>query len=195
LIAIRGAGSAIARELDGLLPPGEEVRRIERGEGMPLDAQRYLFCQGLMRPKTLTEQTPAEIAESWLVNFAFVARACDRILEANELARICVLGSESGVAWSHDGAYAAAKAALHRYVETKRLGERQQLVGIAPGIIWDCGMTTRRRDQQRLKELADAHPKVRFLFAVEVARLAHFLLYVDEGYLTGTVIRMHGGPR
>jgi NAD(P)-dependent dehydrogenase (short-subunit alcohol dehydrogenase family) len=194
MLAIRGR-SKIVDELDRLLPPGENVLRIGRSEPIPLHAGRYLFCQGLLRAKALAEQSDAEIAESFLANAGGIMRACDRLLAANPLARICILGSESGFAWSHDGAYAAAKAALHRYVETKRIGEHQQLVAVAPTIIWDCAMTVGRRDQVALKARAEAHPKGRWLFAVEVARLIHFCLYIDEGYLTGTVIRLNGGAR
>ena len=31
------------------------------------------------------------------------------------------------------------------------------------------------------------------LTAMEVAKMVYFLLYVDRGYTTGTIVRMHGG--
>jgi len=195
MIAIRGAGSAIAQELTALLPPEEEICEVPRGGAMPWCADRYLFCAGLLRPLSMAEQTDCEIAESFLVNAGDVIRACDFVIESNPNARICVIGSESGFAWSYDGAYAAAKAALHRYCETRRLGPGQQLVCVAPGIIADCGMTIGRHDRANLAQLERAHPKGRFLAAAEVARLVHFCLYVDCGYLSGVVIRMNGGPR
>ena len=125
MIAIRGAGSKIAEELEQLLPPGEDVAHIGRDQPMPANAVRFLFCQGLMRPVPLAEQSEAELAASFFANAGAVMRSCDRILEDNPSARICVIGSESGFAWSYDGAYAAAKAALHRHCETKRLGPGQ----------------------------------------------------------------------
>ena len=193
MIAIRGAGSAIARELRALLPPDEEVCAVPRGGSMPWRASRYLFCAGLMRPCSIEEQTDVEAASSFLVNALDVMRACDFLIDMNPLARICVIGSESGYAWSFDGVYAAAKAALHRYCETRRLGLGQQLVCVAPGIIGDCGMTERREDRTNLERLEAAHPKGRFLTALEVARMVHFCLYIDHGYLSGVVIRMNGG--
>lgn len=191
MIAVRGAGSAIARALATLT--SDKIHKVPRGE-TNVEAERHLFCQGLLRPKPLTAQTAAEVAESWEVNFAMVARQCDAIFEKNDRARVCVIGSESGFAGSFDGAYALAKAAVHRYVETKRLRSRhQQLICIAPGIIEDAGMTTRRSDRDHLARRAMAHPKLRFVTAHEVATLVNHVLYVDAGYLSGVVIRMNGG--
>lgn len=174
-----------------LLPEWEQVVRID---GEPPMCERYLLCAGVIRSKTLCEQTQAEIDETFHVNCIRPMQLCDVILAQNENARICVMGSESGVAWSYDGAYAAAKAALHRYVETKKLSPNQQLVCVAPSIISDTMMTMARKDTENLQRRKDSHPKKRFLTAIEVARLVHFLLYVDEGYLSGQVIRMNGGP-
>lgn len=189
-LAVTGYGSKIVSELSQLLPAGEEVVRLTDETHK---ADRFLLCAGLLRPKTLLEQTGQEIRESLLVNLIQPIQACDEILRFNPKARIVVMGSESGFSWSYDGAYAAAKAALHRYVETKKLGPHQQLVCVAPSIIENAGMTLRRLDVDNLKKRMDTHPKHRFLKAIEVARMIHFLLYVDEGYTTGTVIRMNGG--
>jgi NAD(P)-dependent dehydrogenase (short-subunit alcohol dehydrogenase family) len=122
-----------------------------------------------------------------------VIAACDQVFDERELARVVVIGSESGFSGSYDSAYAAAKAGLHAYVETKRLKPRQQLVCVAPGIIADAGMTTRRPDKDALAARALEHPKRRFVTALEVAKLIRFLLYDDIGYLSGITIRMNGG--
>lgn len=194
MIAIRGAASRIAEELKGLLPQDEAVLAVPRGETPPFTADRYLFCQGLLRSKPVFEQTDAEVDEGLDVNAHQVMSACDVILGGNAKARICVIGSESGFAGSYDGTYAEAKARLHRYVERKRLRyPGQQLVSIAPGVIIDCGMTQRRGDLEQLEGRRLAHPKRRWLTAKEVARLVHYCLYVDEGYLSNVVIRVNGG--
>lgn len=194
MIAIRGAGSVIVQRLAALLPKGECIVKVDRWEAPPMDALRYLFCQGLIKPKRITEQTDNEIAESFLVNAGRIIKECDQIIEGNDLARICVVGSESGFVGSFDGAYAVAKAALHCYVETKRLRTpRQQLVCIAPTIIWDAAMTQVRDDLETVEARGRAHPKGRWLTAREVARLIHFCLFVDEGYLSGVVLRFNGG--
>lgn len=193
MIAIRGFSSRLAQHMLGFLPPWELAIPVERG-ACNTTAERHLFCQGVMTPEPIGRQSRAEIADSFEANFSMVARQCDLILATNDHARICVIGSESGYSWSFDGAYAAAKAAVHRYVETKRLRTpEQQLVCVAPGIIGDTGMTLRRQDKDNLARREAAHPKRRFLTCSEVCRMIEFLLYTDDGYTTGTVIRIHGG--
>ena len=195
MLAVTGYNSRIVQELRHLLPEGEQVIPISRDDCAPplFGCERYLLCAGLLRPNALQQQTPDEIAESLHVNCIRPMQLCEDILAHNEKARICVIGSESGFTWSHDGVYAAAKAALHKYVETKKLKPDQQLVCVAPSIIEDCGMTLRREDKDNLEKRRENHPKKRFLRAIEVARLVHFVLYVDEGYLSGQVVRMNGG--
>jgi len=191
-VHVRGWRSAIAMELAPLVP----IHIVERGEQMPDDGERYLFCAGLIRQKRITEQSEAEIAETMMVNAVSVIRECDRLLAVNPQARICVIGSESAFKGSFDGAYAAAKAALHRYVETKRLqSPGQQLVCVAPTCIVNTGMNMQRNADgvASLEARRLEHPKQRWLRPIEVARMVHYLLCVDEGYTTNVVIRMNGG--
>jgi hypothetical protein len=194
VIAIRGISSTISRELIRLLPRTEYPREVRRGEAMPVNADRYLFCQGLLRNKTGDDQTSDEITEGLNVNAYDVMTACDAVIAANDEARICVMGSESAFKGSYDTVYANAKGILHSYVETKKLRTpSQQLVCVAPTIISDAGMTLRRKDLAELRERRHQHPKRCWLTSVEVARLVYHCLYVDEGYLSGVVIRMNGG--
>ena len=201
MLAVTGYRSKIVDELSKLLPPEEEVVHYnsaivdpaQQAELREAPADRYLLCAGLLRSQRLTEQSRSEIEEAIHVNLLFPMLLCEKVLACNERARIVVMGSESGFTWSHDGAYAAAKAALHRYVETKKLKPDQQLVCVAPSIVEDCAMTLRRQDTENLERRRRESPKQRFLKAIEVAKLIHFLLYVDQGYTTGTVIRMNGG--
>ena len=193
MLAVTGYRSKIVQELRQLLPPEEEVLSWDR-DMVPRSCERYLFCAGVLRPKTIWEQSDEETNESFFVNCVQVMRMCDGLLRDVDKARIVVMGSESGFTWSYDGAYAASKAALHRYVETKKLKPQQQLVCVAPSIIEDCGMTLRREDKENLERRRNENPKRRFLTAIEVARVIHFLLYVDQGYISGQVIRVNGGP-
>ena len=195
MLAVTGFNSRIVQELLPLLPAGEQVERIDARPARVVlpDCERYLLCAGVIRPKRINEQSPDEIAETLRVNCTRPMAFCDHILDQNDTARICVIGSESGFAWSYDGVYAAAKAALHRYVETKKLKPGQQLICIAPSIIEDTLMTMMRTDTENLERRKAEHPKRRFLKAIEVARAIHFVLYQDEGYLSGQVIRMNGG--
>lgn len=193
MICIRGYSSPLAAAVAELLPASETLSIAGRGETITR-GERHLFCQGVLTPKPITKQSKVEIANSLWVNAGEIIRQCDMIFENNDIARVCVIGSESGFSWSYDGAYAASKAALHRYVETKRLRTpEQQLICIAPSIISDGGMTARRADKDNLATRETAHPKGRFLTCAEVAKLIHHVLYVDEGYLSGVVIRLNGG--
>lgn len=109
-------------------------------------ADRYILAAGVLTPATLLKQTEKQIVDSLCVNFVNVVRICEEILHNVEHARVCVIGSESGINWSFDDTYAASKAAVHRYVETRGVKRKQQLVCVAPPIISDSGMTRRRHD-------------------------------------------------
>lgn len=145
----------------------------------------------------MEDQSEAERNEGWTVNFISIACACDWIISGNPHARICIIGSESAYRGSFDETYAVAKHAMHMYVEGRKLkSPTQQLVAISPGIIGDCGMTTRRRDVANVARRRREHPKGRFLMARDVARMAQVLLYGDGmDYVSGTVVRMHGGEK
>lgn len=178
-----------------ILPVGEEAYSIKRSEYPPLRAGRYLFTAGYAVGAPLAAQSFAHIDNTLEVNFVSVVAHCDAILDVNPDARICIIGSESGETGAYDMAYSGAKAAIHLYIRTKRLQPNQQLVGIAPWVIEDSGMTERRSDKDRLPALREGNPKKRFLTAFEVAMMVYHLLYVDRGYTTGCVIPMNGGRR
>lgn len=195
MLIATGASSNIVRALKECLPHGEPIRSLPLvNRSIQYTKCRYLFCHGAIASRSIRDQSEKEIAESFFVNCARTIQLCDEIISHDKEARICIVGSESGFTWSFDGTYAASKAAIHRYVETKRLlHTQQQLVAIAPTIISDAGMTLRRTDKDRVATRAATHPKGRFLRSCEVAKLIHFLLYEDEGYISGVVIRMNGG--
>ena len=192
MLAVTGMGSNIVGELAKMLPEEDIVRMEPPLYSGFLDAERYLLCAGVIRPKTIREQGKAEIAETLNVNMVWPIQLMDRVLETNHTARICVIGSESGTYWSHDGAYACAKSAVHQYVRTKKLKSGQQLVALAPSCIEDTGMSQGRSDLETRRKQS---PKGRLLTSVEVARAIYFLLYQDRGFITGTVIPMDGGRR
>jgi NAD(P)-dependent dehydrogenase (short-subunit alcohol dehydrogenase family) len=193
-VVITGWNSRISEEFRKLLAPNEKPGRASAVEGdFPFNGTRYLFCQGLLRPKREEDQTPEEIQEAMMVNYISIRNACEILFERNPVARVCIIGSESAYRGSFDGTYSKSKLLIHEYVERKRLNEpAQQLVAISPSIIEDAGMTTRRDDLENLRVRRMAHPKGRFIWSAEVACLAHHLLY-HQSYITGTVIRMNGG--
>jgi NAD(P)-dependent dehydrogenase (short-subunit alcohol dehydrogenase family) len=184
MLVVTGMGSTIVQELQELLPD-EQIVRVDANAIFVPQSDRYLLCAGVIRPKMLSVQTEEEVAETLNVNFVWPAQMCELILSENMTARICVIGSESGYSGSFDMAYAGAKAAMHMFIETSKLQPRQQLVGIAPSIIEDSGMTNRRQDVDNLSTRRKEHPKGRFLEAMEVAKLVKHVLYEDRGYLSG----------
>jgi NAD(P)-dependent dehydrogenase (short-subunit alcohol dehydrogenase family) len=193
MIAIRGMGSNIAKTFIDVVFRSGTPFEIKRNTVPPYNADQYLICQGILYGKRRVDMTNDEISETYKVNYIQPACICDEILEHNPTARICVVGSESGVSGSYDECYADSKRLLHHYVETKRTEPAQQLVCVAPSIIEDAAMTLRRKDTENLSKLRSQHPKGRFLTSLEVAKMIYFLLFEDLGYTTGVVIRMHGG--
>lgn len=192
-IAITGIRSIIAQEFVKLLPD-EKVYKVTRAGTLPLEAHRYLFCQGVLAGTEIGKMPIERATETWTSNFGQIAARCDMIIERNENARICIITSESGFKGSYDTCYAGAKAAMNLYIETKKLKyPGQQLVGIAPTIIADAKMTTDRKDYDECMERGAQTRIGRWLTAAEVARLAYFLLYEGTEYISNTVIRVHGG--
>jgi NAD(P)-dependent dehydrogenase (short-subunit alcohol dehydrogenase family) len=193
-VTTRGAGSVIAKALGEI--DGVEIEAIGREDELPLDGTLYLFCQGLNVQERLFDHTASQLTETMMVNAFDVMGDVDWLLERNPRARIVVMGSDAGFKWSYNGAYAAAKAALHRYVETKRMRRPgQQLVCVAPSMIEGSGMIERRNVQGMValdRRLSD-HPKKRMVRPDEIAHLIHYLLGPYGDFVSGTVIRMNGG--
>ncbi|TAK83393.1 MAG: SDR family oxidoreductase [Aquabacterium sp.] len=157
----------------------------------PINVDRYLICTGYLAGKSIDEIRSDHLAETFSRNFAEIARFCDKVFAIRPEARVCIIGSESGFAGSYDMAYAGAKAAIHLYIETKRLKYAEQMiVGIAPGIIWDSNMTQSRDDRELLSDVSDHNRLGRWISAKEVAELAHYLLMEASPAVSGQIIRM-----
>lgn len=189
IVAVTGAKTTIAQAFIDRLPEGETVQR-RRIADLGVTAHRYLICTGFLAGKKVGDLSPEEQALTWDLNFAAIARALDLLFAVNQQARVVVIGSESGFSGSYDMAYAGAKAAMHRYIESKPIGGQQMLVGLAPHIILDSAMTQRRDDLERLEQRAEANRLGRWLNPIEVAREARHLLYEASLSLSGQVIRM-----
>lgn len=190
-VGISGASSQIAVAFTKMLPVAEPVRRSDFDE-MPLDLDRYLICNGVLYGRPAAYMALEDAAETYLANCFLIARLCDRILSANNQARICIIGSESAFAGSYDTAYATAKAGLHHYVRRKKLHDEQQLVALAPHIIGDAGMTLRRKDLDETLERGTETRLGRWITAEEVAGVAYYALYAAPLFLSNTIIRLSG---
>jgi len=194
-VVITGHKTTIAKNFKYIISPrGKDVAEIRTEEiDDHLDADRYVFCHGVMYPKKSYELTKEEKEHSMYTNFTSVIEMCDKIIEYNDEVRICVISSYSGFAGSYDDTYALTKALVNQYIERKELRTpKQQLVGIAPSIIEDSGMTQRRTDIENLIRKRESHPMKRFIMANEVSKLIYTLLY-EQPYINRTVIQMHGG--
>ena len=192
-VVITGIKSTIATNFISMLSD-ETVHGI-RVENMHnyLQADKYLFCQGYLVPKTSKEQSPEESEKSYYVNYKSIVNSIESIIDKNPKARICVIGSESGYRGSYDDNYAKYKKKIQSFIEDKKLlTPYQQLVGIAPTIIEDSKMTRDRTDIDNLNKRRSEHPMRRFLKAEEVAHMAYVLLY-EQPYVNRTIVRMHGG--
>jgi short-subunit dehydrogenase len=175
LLAVTGLSTSIIRELARLTD--EPISRIEgdhawfdTGFHIP-EAERFVLAAGLLVGKPIAQQSALEIENTLTVNLVSPMRICEKILGTNDRARICVIGSESGIFGSYDETYAAAKAGLHNYIQSRRILPSQQLVCVAPPIISDAGMTIRRDDYPEILT------KRRTVTSQQVAIVIRQLLY------------------
>lgn len=188
-IGITGANSTIAQHFERLIGDDHVIKG--QPNRIAHTFERYLVCTGYLAGATLREIRESDYQRTWSLNFIYIARMCDRIFANNPVAKICVMGSESGFSGSHDMAYAGAKAAMHLYVKTKHLTHPDQMiVALAPHIIMDTGMTQRRDDHFELEQRAKCNRMGRWLNASEVAAEAYRLLYHSSPAISGQVIRM-----
>lgn len=179
-LAVTGFRTTIVQALRALLPAGEEIVRVPMDTSRmeePLrvpKAERFLLAAGMLLGKPMSEYTTADYGQMLACNVVNPIRICEWVLATNPTARICVIGSESARTGSFDKVYAATKAALHAYVQQRRVREGQQLVLVSPPIILDSGMTARRPDRDRLVETRYT------CSAPDVAAIVHKLLYKFE---------------
>lgn len=190
MIGITGKHSSITRSFMSLR--SDEQVAYGHTDDLPLDCDEYLLCGGVLYGKSASEITDSESSETFLVNYLHVVRFCDAVFEINHNAKVCIIGSESGINGSYDTAYAGTKAALHLYVKTKRLMHPgQHIVCVSPTIIEDAGMTQRRKDLDNAMRRGKERRIGRWLNSAEVARIADFAL--SEPALCNTIIRATGG--
>ena len=194
-LCITGFTSTIAQAYIGIMAADDarpDVVDIYDIRKAPIDCDEYLLCAGVLVGKRIGEMTQEEIDKTMSVNFSDVAAFCVKLFDYNKHAKVCIIGSASGVKGSYDMAYAGAKAAMHLYVESKRLTHpRQHLVCVAPTIISDSAMTERRTDLGDCMKRGRERRLGRWLRASEVAEIAYFAMH--QPALCNTVIHAQGG--
>ena len=206
-VLFTGSTSRIYTEFKGCLPQRIELigwsrnecdlsdlTEIDRRADTILNADRIVLAHGTIATERFRTRSEDDIVNSLKTNLLSYVRIIEIALEGNAQVRIAVLGSESGHKGSFDIPYALSKAALHKYVEERRIPHpAQQLVCVAPSTISDSRMTLARHDQEQVQQTMQTNPKERGVTSREVARMLHFLLFEDQGYTSNTVIPMNGG--
>jgi NAD(P)-dependent dehydrogenase (short-subunit alcohol dehydrogenase family) len=192
VIAVTGRNTTIVQALADVV--SEDIVRID-GDWSAFDAEfsvpeagRYVLAAGVLTGKRIQEQSADDILRCIAVNLVNVIRLCEHILDTNPKARICIVGSESGFRGSFDQTYGVSKAAVHAYVQSRKVKPGQQLVAVAPHVILDSGMTRARHDYEAL--VADAGRK--FVTPRAVAEAIHFLLWSEGPWINNSVLRMAG---
>jgi NAD(P)-dependent dehydrogenase (short-subunit alcohol dehydrogenase family) len=137
---------------------------------------RYVLAAGILRQQPLREQSGFDVRIGLAVNMISVVRIADTILARRENARICIIGSESGMNGSYDEAYAMAKAAVHAWVSwaKTKVTITQTVACVIPPIISDSGMTRRRHDYPHVLDTR------RTVTAKQVAEEVKRTLFDDE---------------
>lgn len=206
-LLVTGVNSRIVKELELLSHAGgydvtkigremcnmRSLSDIYRNRSVFTAADRIVLTHGTLNNQPFLERTEDSIQDSLSVNLTSVVAVCEMALQENNAVRIAVIGSESASKGSYDIPYWLSKSALHAYVQNRRLDyPAQQLVCIAPSFVSDSGMTYHKTPAEIEAAVRD-NPKRRGVLACEVARLVHFLLFSESGYVTNTIVEMNGG--
>jgi NAD(P)-dependent dehydrogenase (short-subunit alcohol dehydrogenase family) len=182
MLAVTGFRTSIVRALTART--GEPVERIHANLDdnrtdflWPEGCERFVLAAGILYPMQVHDLHPHHIDEALSVNLTNVLRLCEKILRTVPRARIVVIGSVSAREGSFDQLYAAAKAGVHCYVQTRLVRPPQLLACVAPTIVSDAGMTLRRADYPAV--LA-RRPSVT---SDQVAEMVAAFLYADAAQL------------
>ena len=184
MLAVTGAGTTIVREL----AKTERIARIDADLSVPgcdfdiPPADRYVLAAGYLAGKPMLVQSASELERTFYINLVNTVRLIETILDANPLARVVAIGSESAFAGSHDEGYAVAKGGLCAYALWRKVGPEQTLAVLCPPIISDSGMTQRRHDYPACLETR------RTVTAAQVAAEVQRILDAPPGH--NTVERM-----
>jgi short-subunit dehydrogenase len=155
---------------------------------------KILILQSVISSIPFLKRRSSDIINQVSVNLLSVVKICEVALQHNRKAKIIILGSESGIKGSFDIIYALTKAAIHKYVEERKIKHPgQQLICIAPSTIIDSHMTIKRKDKINVQKSIINNPKKRGILSKEISNLIFTLFYEQTDYISNTVIRIDGG--
>ena len=155
---------------------------------------KILLLQSVISSTPVLKRKSPDILSQVSINLLSVIKVCEIALQYNRHVKIIILGSESGIKGSFDIIYALTKAAIHKYVEERKIKySKQQLLCIAPSTIIDANMTVKRKDGHNVARAIKNNPKKRGVLSKEVSNLIYSLFYEQTDYLSNIVIRLDGG--
>jgi short-subunit dehydrogenase involved in D-alanine esterification of teichoic acids len=155
---------------------------------------KILLLQSVISSTPILKRKSLDILSQISINLLSVIKVCEIALRFNKNVKIIILGSESGIKGSFDIIYALTKAAIHKYVEERKIKySKQQLLCIAPSTVIDSKMTLKRRDGHNVTKSIKNNPKKRGLLSKEISNLIYSLFYEQTNYLSNIVIRLDGG--
>jgi NAD(P)-dependent dehydrogenase (short-subunit alcohol dehydrogenase family) len=155
---------------------------------------KILILQSVISSIPFLKRRSSDIASQVSVNLLSVVKICEVALQHNRKVKIIILGSESGIKGSFDIVYSLTKAAIHKYVEERKIKyPEQQLICLAPSTIIDSRMTIKRKDKKNIQKSIVNNPKKRGILSKEISNLIYTLFYEQTDYISNTVIRIDGG--
>jgi NAD(P)-dependent dehydrogenase (short-subunit alcohol dehydrogenase family) len=155
---------------------------------------KILLLQSVISSIPFLKRKSSDITNQVSINLLSIIKICEVALQYNKKVRIIILGSESGIKGSFDIVYSLSKAAIHKYVEERKISHpNQQLICIAPSTIIDSHMTVKRKDKKNVQKSIINNPKKRGILSKEISNLIYTLFYEQTDYISNTVIRVDGG--
>ena len=155
---------------------------------------KILILQSVISSIPFLKRRSSDIASQVSVNLLSVVKICEVALQHNRKVKIIILGSESGIKGSFDIVYSLTKAAIHKYVEERKIKyPEQQLICLAPSTIIDSHMTIKRKDKKNVQKSIINNPKKRGILSKEISNFIYTLFYEQTDYISNTVIRIDGG--
>jgi NAD(P)-dependent dehydrogenase (short-subunit alcohol dehydrogenase family) len=155
---------------------------------------KVIYSWGVLYSARLLNQTYLEACQSYVWNFLIPMKILEIFNQVDIEFQLIYISSESARKGSFDGNYAAQKAASERFIrECRLLNPMSSAVCVAPSMISDAGMTTRRQDKEAVRKAETNNPKGRLLESKEVADLIFWLIKNPSTYITNTTIDINGG--
>lgn len=137
---------------------------------VPADAALVL-AGGVLHGLSAEQHTRETMNEAFKSNYLDPMLIADQALSELPECKIVIIGSMSVFSGCFDPAYERSKKAMHSWIERQKVKSPQLLVGLAPPIIADSGMTRRRHDYPQVLEVRN------HCYAADVAAKIYELLW------------------